>query len=68
MQADNPATFSADQQAREIAILLAVGLRRLLSQRKGDVRCPAEEPKKSQESAVTGLEVQGETRLSGQSG
>jgi hypothetical protein len=68
MQPNDFTAFSQDQRGREIALLLAVGLRRLLSQRRGDVRRPAEEPKKSQEFAVTGLEVHGETRLSGQAG
>jgi hypothetical protein len=68
MPSDEPAALTPDQRAREVARLLAAGVRRLFSQRTGDVPGPRAAPEKSQESAETGLEVGRETRLSGPTG
>jgi len=68
MRSNDPTIFTSDQRAAEIARLLAAGVRRLFSQRTGDVPGPRAAPEKSQESAETGLEVGRETRLSGPTG
>ena len=68
MRSNGPAALTPDQRAQEIARLLAAGVRRLFSQRTGDVPGPRTAPKKSQESSESGLEVGRETRLSGHTG
>ena len=68
MPPNDPAALTPDQRAQEIARLLAAGVRRLFSQRTGDVSTPLTAPEKSQESAESGLEVGRETRLSGHTG
>ena len=68
MRPDDPTLLSADQRSREIACLLAAGVRRLFSRPAIDIPGPHPEPEKSQESAETGLEVGSETRLSGHTG
>ena len=64
MPANHPAELTPDQRAYEIACLLAAGVRRLFSKRAGDVACLPAVLEKTPESAETGLEVPGETRLS----
>jgi hypothetical protein len=64
MRPDVPALLSPDQRSREIACLLAAGVRRLFSRPANDIPGPHPEPEKSQESSETGLEVGSETRLS----
>jgi hypothetical protein len=68
MPPNDPAALTPDQRAHEIARLLAAGVRRLFSQRTGDVPGPRAAPEKTPESAETGLEVGRETRLSGPTG
>ena len=68
MRPNDPAALTPDQRAQEIARLLAAGVRRLFSQRTGDVPDPRTAPEKPQESAESGLEVGRETRLSGPTG
>ena len=68
MRSNDPTIFTSDQRAAEIARLLAAGVRRLFSQRTGDVPGPPTAPEKSPESAEIGLEVDRETRLSGPTG
>jgi hypothetical protein len=68
MPPNDPAALTPDQRAHEVARLLAAGVRRLFSQRTGDVPGPRTAPEKSQESADSGLEVCRETRLSGPTG
>jgi hypothetical protein len=68
MPPDDPAALTPDQRAHEVARLLAAGVRRLFSQRTGDVPGPPTAPEKSPESAEIGLEVGRETRLSGPTG
>jgi hypothetical protein len=68
MRPNDSTALTPDQRAGELARLLAAGVRRLFSQRTGDVPDPRTGPEKCPESAETGLEVGRETRLSGPTG
>jgi hypothetical protein len=63
MPAD-PLSLSPDDRRRELAAILARGLRRLLRPRACDPVGPHPAPEKPSESREVCLEVGGETRLS----
>ena len=64
MRPNDPTALTPDQRAREIARLLAAGVRRLFSRPANDIPASNPDPEKSRESSETGLEVGSETRLS----